>query len=167
MLGSPRAAWRRELGETRVPNPARVPEPDAYPAFPDKTFDRVHWSLHAPLESPTEKSVLIVLAFKADAKGNAFPSLPTLARYTALTRRGVQKAIQRLEAAGWIVTIHRWGSSAARWPKSPAETLCPGCYRRRPRSAIGCPECGLEKSISQPIGGEPRSPVNHVRGGSR
>ena len=147
--------------------PFPVHDSDTYPPFPDKTFDRVHWSLHAPLESPTEKSVLIVLSFKADAKGKAFPSLPTLARYTALTRRGVQKAIQRLEAAGWIVSIHRWGSSAGRWPKSPAETLCRGCYRRRPRSAIHCPECGLEKTISQPVEGERGSRVNVVRGGSR
>ena len=60
----------------------------------------------APVSS-TEKLVLLVLAdCHNDETGRCFPGLAYLGTVTGLTRRGIQKAIQKLEAAG-IIRVRR------------------------------------------------------------
>jgi hypothetical protein len=53
--------------------------------------------------SPGEKLVALCLADHANHQGaNAFPSLDTIATFTAMSRRGVQKALDRLIDGGYL-----------------------------------------------------------------
>lgn len=71
--------------------------------------------------SPTEKLVLLVLAdCHNDETGRCFPGLAYLSKVTGLTRRGIQKAINKLETAG-IIHVQRGNgvSSTYQLPASP------------------------------------------------
>lgn len=59
--------------------------------------------MDAPLKSPTDKLVLIVLADYANDDGsNVFPSIATIARRCDLSDRTVQLSIRRMTNKGWV-----------------------------------------------------------------
>lgn len=58
----------------------------------------------------TPKLVMIGIA-SHDGEGGSWPSVPTLARYAAVTPRNVQKAIDKLAEAGWLVVHQNEGGT--------------------------------------------------------
>tara|TARA_R110000824_G_scaffold183776_2_gene364813 strand:- start:1708 stop:2736 length:1029 start_codon:yes stop_codon:yes gene_type:complete len=64
-------------------------------------FDRIK-SIRASGLAPTDRLVMFVLASYANGEGRCWPSVATIARGSGLTRRGVQKAIRRLEGSDLI-----------------------------------------------------------------
>lgn len=65
------------------------------------------WVLNHVTASGTDKLLLIGIANHANADGGeAWPSVETLARYSCLQPRGVQRALRRLEDAG-VIVVHR------------------------------------------------------------
>ena len=142
-----------------------VPDADPYPAFPTDTLGRLRWAEEAPIRNATAKHVLLVLAHRADTDGKAWPALDTLADWCGLTPRGARKALQWLQRRGWVESFMREGRSSLRWPKSPAETVCPGCwYRACPMPDI-CPSCGWTGDLVQRMEAEPRSGGAEPRSG--
>lgn len=64
----------------------------------------------------TDKLVLLALAYcENHLTGDTHPSVPTLARLTGLTGRGVQKALRRLEEAGHLLTVRGDGRTSSRY----------------------------------------------------
>jgi DNA-binding transcriptional MocR family regulator len=55
------------------------------------------------------KYVALILSTYMSAEGAAFPSLPTLAVDCLLSKRSVEKAVGRLELAGWLSVTRRPG----------------------------------------------------------
>ena len=49
--------------------------------------------------------VLVAFAERADSSGSSYPSVRTIAEDSGCTRRTVQRAIRRLEKAGYLSTI--------------------------------------------------------------
>jgi hypothetical protein len=67
----------------------------------------VVWAIHEPLTA-VEKIVLLRLAdFAADDGGSLFPGVDRIAYDCRLSRRAVIKALKRLEALGFVVTLRR------------------------------------------------------------
>jgi hypothetical protein len=63
----------------------------------------LEWALDADLRRPTDKGVLIALAWHANAQGeHAYPSNESMQRKTSLSERTIRDALRRLEAEGWI-----------------------------------------------------------------
>jgi hypothetical protein len=63
------------------------------------------WNVAPDVLTPTERLVLLRLAFHANAAGGSiYPSVATLMRHTGATRRSVQMALRRLEELGFIDT---------------------------------------------------------------
>lgn len=56
---------------------------------------------HGPKDTG-ERFVLLMIADYTDNKGDAWPSIESLAEKTAMSVRGVQKIIRRLSEGGWI-----------------------------------------------------------------
>ena len=119
-------------------------EPEPHGAFPADLVGRLRWALNAPLQSPAAKSALFILAFHADATGKAWPAVETIAREASIGRRTVFRALENLEADGWIATYQRLGRSTMFWPKARDDVLCRGCWRVLPGSVRLCPSCGAE-----------------------
>ena len=68
------------------------------------------WVLNHSPTTGTDKLVLLGIANHADEYGeNAWPSIPTLARYAGVTERNARHAVRRLEDAGEIATEERRG----------------------------------------------------------
>ena len=132
-----------------------VPDAEPYPPFPRDTLGRLRWAEDATIGNLAAKATLIVLAHHADkADGKAWPATVTLAGWLDMTPRGVRKALRFLARGGWLVSDPREGKSTFRWPKSPAEHLCPECFARFEREAIPCPSCGYTGDLLQPLGAE-------------
>lgn len=70
------------------------------------------WALTQSQSGPTGRLVLLALAYHANAKGRAWPSVPTLARETALNRGTVQRALRDLEDLGELTVELRDGRSS-------------------------------------------------------
>ena len=69
---------------------------------------------HGP-SHPTERLVLLCLADKAADDGrNAFPSMATIAERTALSQRTVERVIDRLVAAGYLLRERRYVGNGRR-----------------------------------------------------
>ncbi len=113
-------------------------------AFPADVIGRIRWALDAPLESPAAKSVLVILAVHADRSGKAWPAVETIARQASIGRRTAYRALDWLEANGWIASYRRQGRSTMYWPKAVAHVLCRGCWIVLPRPMRLCPSCGFE-----------------------
>ncbi len=68
------------------------------------------WVLNHSPTTGTDKLVLLGIANHADENGeNAWPSVPTLARYAGVSERNARHALRRLEEAGAITTEKRMG----------------------------------------------------------
>jgi len=74
--------------------------------------------------SASQKFVLLLLANNANEEGYAFPSVPTMSRYSNLDDRTVQRAIVALEEAGHITIKRRAGRATIYLlhPDRPART---------------------------------------------
>lgn len=60
---------------------------------------------------PSSRLALVMLASYASATGECWPSLPTLAKSTGLSRRTLQAHIKAVEAAGWLTSTAAWCES--------------------------------------------------------
>ena len=68
------------------------------------------WVLNHSTTSGTDRLVLLGIANHADEYGeNAWPSVPTLARYAGVGERATRYALRNLEDAGHIITEGRKG----------------------------------------------------------
>ena len=82
--------------------------------------------------SGTEKLVLLALADNANDAGECFPSMSMLAQKTCVCERAVRNAIRDLEAAGYVSSASRAGTSTLyRIHTTPAPNAAPA--RRAPR----------------------------------
>ena len=64
--------------------------------------------LHSKLLTPDERLIYIYLKMHSDSKtGQSFPSLNTLARETGISKRTIQRCIERLQEKGAIRVLHR------------------------------------------------------------
>jgi len=75
------------------------------------SIEALNWALRLPLDSPTDKAVLIGLANHTGPDGRCWPGIQRLVLYTSLSERAVRLALRRLEAAGHIRTETRQQSS--------------------------------------------------------
>ena len=107
--------------------------------------------LHHSRARGTDKVVLLGIA-NHDGDGGAWPSLATLTKYANVTKRKVQEALRRLEAAGEIRTLMNAGG-----------THCTAPHERPNRyEVLVCcpPDCDGTKNHKQRQGGDAR-----IRGG--
>lgn len=64
--------------------------------------------LHSPLLKPDERLIFIYLRMHSDSKtGQCFPSLNTLAKETGISKRTVQRCIEKLQEKGVVKVVHR------------------------------------------------------------
>lgn len=70
------------------------------------------WDLQT--ESLTQKLVLLALADNANDQGVCWPSIPSLAKKTQMSDRGIQKQLVALQARGWISLSVRFDKSGDR-----------------------------------------------------
>lgn len=110
-------------------------------------FEHLRRALRAAPPTAAERLVLIVLADFANDRGQAWPSIPTLTRRTALSESGVRRALRRLEAGGWIERDERRGRGAS------------NVYRLTTGVARGAPEAECEAAkaghADRPQNGKP------------
>ena len=106
--------------------------------------------------SATALSVAAALARHADAKGEAWPSMPTVAARLNVCRNTVVTAVAELEAAGWIERHHRRRVSnrgdAALEPDGPPSTS--NLYRLLWLTPEGCTveHAPSEGRVPNPLG---------------
>jgi len=74
------------------------------------------WAKSQKTGSPTLKFVLVALAFHADEAGKFAEPQRVLVKATELTERTVRKALQRLEAGGFLRRVPQYGSCGSRGP---------------------------------------------------
>ena len=143
-----------------------VPDAGTYPPLPRDTLGRLRWAEEAPLRNAPAKHVLLLLAHRADTDGAAWPSTDSLSHWSGLSRRGAQLALRWLHQQGWLATFSRRGRSSLRYPKSPSESVCPGCHYRAPARLDICPSCGWVGDLVQRMGCAPHAPTcaPHARG---
>ena len=100
--------------------------------------------------SGTEKLVLLALADNANDAGECFPSMSMLAQKTCVCERAVRNAIRDLEAAGYVSSASRAGTSTLyRIHTTPAPNAAPA--RRAPRHQMPpTPARGAPITISEP-----------------
>ena len=120
---------------------------ERYPAFPASPLKRIEWAMSAPLSTPSHKTVLIVLSYRADEGGKAWPSFDSIAESTALSRRQVIETIKALEDLGWISVYRRTRRSSLYFPKRPGDQHCPECWILLPAKTQLCPACGQEPRV--------------------
>jgi DNA-binding transcriptional MocR family regulator len=89
-------------------------------------------ALHHSQAAGTAKLVLIGIA-NHDGDGGAWPSVNTLAKYAGVSRRNVQKALERLESLGEISIVRNGGGS-----HSLADSHRPNLYRVTVRCPPNC-----------------------------
>ena len=67
----------------------------------------ISWALSYPVESSTEKAVLLVLANYADGDGECFPGQESIAQQAACSDRTVRRVLEAFEAKGLIARQER------------------------------------------------------------
>ncbi len=67
----------------------------------------ISWALSYPVESSTEKAVLLVLANYADGDGECFPGQESIAQQAACSDRTVRRVLEAFEAKGVIARQER------------------------------------------------------------
>lgn len=67
------------------------------------------WAFDVPCGSATRKLVLLKLADNANDQGEAFPSIPTIARQCELSEREVIRTIHELESLGLVRVVRTAG----------------------------------------------------------
>lgn len=72
------------------------------------------WCRSAPVKGPA-KAVLWALASRARANGEAYPGLSKLALESGVNRRTVLRALDSLEASGWIARQRRKRPDGRDW----------------------------------------------------
>ena len=63
---------------------------------------------------PLEKLVLLALADRADEAGFCFPSMEWISTRSGVCRRSVSRFVQRLESAGLLTVVKRYGDDGRR-----------------------------------------------------
>ena len=74
----------------------------------------MNWALAQTAGSPAAKSVLLILANRADHSGRCWPGINGILAQTELGRRTVIAKIKELEAAGFLCVEHRGGTGEGR-----------------------------------------------------
>lgn len=125
------------------------------------SIEALNWAFTLPLDSPSDKAVLIGLANHANPGGQAWPAVERLALYTGLTGRAVRLALRRLEEQGLVATQHREGTSNC------YQLALPGAGGRNevpptPERGSGGEERGSSKpsrTTTEPLSREARAPL--------
>jgi len=98
----------------------------------------IDWAIGCDLKGSV-KSVLLILANRANKEGECFPALSTIAREAGVARSTVQEAIKELERLGLIKKIRRkstnhpgWTSNLYRLSVDPLPVVGTGCAGDKP-----------------------------------
>ncbi|MCK5729053.1 MAG: helix-turn-helix domain-containing protein, partial [Methylococcales bacterium] len=75
------------------------------------SFDTMKWAFNQSPNKPPHKHLLLILAYRADANNQCYPSISCLIRDTGMGRRTIQEHLRELLAQGFIKIIERIGSS--------------------------------------------------------
>ena len=75
------------------------------------SFDAMKWAFNQSPNKPPHKHLLLILAYRADANNQCYPSISCLIRDTGMGRRTIQEHLRELLAQGFIKIIERIGSS--------------------------------------------------------
>lgn len=78
------------------------------------SIEVLNWALSVRTGSPAAKSVLLILANRANHNGRCWPGIDGIAEQTELARRTVIAKIKQLEANGFFCVEHRGGTGDGR-----------------------------------------------------
>lgn len=78
------------------------------------SIEAMNWALNVKTGAPSTKSVLLILANRADHQGRCWPGIDGIAEQTELSRRSVIQHIQKLEQCKLLTVEHRGGSGEGR-----------------------------------------------------
>lgn len=118
-----------------------------FPSFPADPLGRIRWAEEAPIRGTGAKTVLIILAHRADKSGKAWPTVESLARWAGASRRTTIEAIRRLEDDGWLTVLRRPRLVSQYWPKPTHEIHCRQCWYAASDDIEFCPSCGWELRV--------------------
>ncbi|MCK0517317.1 helix-turn-helix domain-containing protein [Williamsia sp. DF01-3] len=135
------------------------------------SWKAVDWATDAHLGSPVLKLILILLANKADEQFSCFPSVRTLMAESGAGRSTVLRALQRLEAEGYVTRRAQFHQSGAQrssryflnHPDAPHVDSDPSPELTLPRPESGRPPSRRHTgrvSERHPPGDPKRDPLN-------
>lgn len=87
----------------------------------------MNWALEQTTGSPAAKSVLLILANRADHSGKCWPGIEGISKQTELSERSVIRHIQSLRAGRLICITHRGGTGSGRKSNVYQLHLAPKC----------------------------------------
>ena len=100
------------------------------------SWKALDWATESDIRSPTTKSVLHLLANKADEDFSCYPSIRTLMAESGAGRSTVMRALQELEATGFITRRSQFHDSEAQG-STPYYLNHPQAPHPAPRSDSG------------------------------
>ena len=100
------------------------------------SWKALDWATESDIRSPTTKSVLHLLANKADEDFSCYPSIRTLMAESGAGRSTVMRALQELEATGFITRRSQFHDSGAQG-STPYYLNHPQAPHPAPRSDLG------------------------------
>ena len=126
------------------------------------SIEAVNWALSQCAGSPSAKSVLLVLANRADQHGRCWPGIDGISEQTELARRTVIAKIKELQLKRLLCVEHRGGTGEGR--KSNVYLLhigakCKSCTLGL--SANGGKQCATDDRLSAAPAPEPS--INHQK----
>ncbi len=139
------------------------------------SINALFWALRAPVESPTQRAVLVAIANYADEHGRAYPSQRTLLRDAgAKSVKTVRTAIQAMQEAGLLRREERYREDGSRssdvFHLSISEQATPPPVKNTGGVGEGLPEGGVKDTHQEPVNLtshiEPKSSSNEEHGKS-
>src|SRR5690606_7083939 len=100
--------------------------------------------------SEHERIVAACLCRHADAWGESFPSVATIARECAISQNTARRALAGLERAGWLAVVRRDGRTAV--------------YRLTPSPQVGVRSPQVQTPATQAETPSPQVPLHHREG---
>lgn len=141
------------------------------------------WAFKAPIANPGMKFVLVALAERATSEDDdpefwtCFPSIETIAKYTAQGYRTIQRHLDALEADGWITRERRTISKGKKgsydfklWRLGPLRDNLAGGQKERdpPANPDAEPvENGRTEPVTEPANRTEEGLTSLVAGGDR
>ena len=111
------------------------------------SWKALDWATESDIRSPTTKSVLHLLANKADEDFSCYPSIRTLMAESGAGRSTVMRALQELEATGFITRRSQFHDSGAQGSTPSPTSNHPQAPHPAPRSDLWASPGIVEASL--------------------